>query len=79
MPSTDGDRVCVWQAKSRFGALRRAVDINMVNLPFVIYACFVLHNYCEASKDRVDDNRVIEAIQYARDNQPHNQLSEVTP
>ena len=56
--------------KARFGALRRAMDIDLDDLPFVIYACFVLHKYCEACKDRVDDNSIIEAIQYARDNQP---------
>ena len=59
--------------KARFGALRRAMDMNLDDLPFVIYACFVLHNCCEASKDRVDDNSIIEAIQYARDNQPDTQ------
>ena len=59
--------------KARFGALRRAMDINLADLPYVIYACFVLHNYCEASKDTVDDNRVAEAIQYDRENQPDTQ------
>ncbi|CAM4548298.1 unnamed protein product [Leuciscus chuanchicus] len=59
--------------KARFGALRRAMDINLADLPFVIYACFVLHNYCEASKDTVDDNTVAEAIQYDRENQPDTQ------
>uniref|UniRef100_A0A3Q1EY48 Putative nuclease HARBI1 n=1 Tax=Acanthochromis polyacanthus TaxID=80966 RepID=A0A3Q1EY48_9TELE len=43
--------------KARFGALKRPMDINVHELPFVIYACFVLHNYCEASKDSVDDNQ----------------------
>ena len=33
--------------KARFGCLRRAMDINLGDLPNVIYACFVLHNYCE--------------------------------
>lgn len=32
--------------KARFGALRRAMDINLQELPYVIYACFVLHNFC---------------------------------
>jgi hypothetical protein len=59
--------------KARFGALRRAMDINLTDLPFVIYACFVLHNYCEASKDKVDDNSVAEAIQHHRENQPDTQ------
>lgn len=52
---------------ARFGALRRALDTNLADLPFVIYACFVLHNYCEAIKDTVDS--VAEAIQH-RENQP---------
>lgn len=56
--------------KARFGALRRAMDINLNDLPFVIYACFVLHNFCEASKDTVDENRIAEALQYDRNNQP---------
>ena len=59
--------------KARFGALRRAMDINLADLPFVIYACFELHNYCEASKDKVDDNSVAEAIQHHRENQPDTQ------
>lgn len=33
--------------KARFGALRRAMDINIDELPYVIYACFILHNFCE--------------------------------
>ena len=33
--------------KVRFGCLRRAMDINLCDLPNVIYACFVFHNYCE--------------------------------
>ena len=30
--------------KARFGALKCAMDINIDDLPYVIYACFVLHN-----------------------------------
>ena len=59
--------------KARFGALRRAMDININDLPFVIYACFVLHNYCEATKETMDENRVNEAIQHDKDNQPDTQ------
>ena len=33
--------------KAQFGALKTAMDINMDELPCVVYACFVLHNYCE--------------------------------
>lgn len=32
--------------KARFGALRRATDIDIDELPYVIYVCYVLHNFC---------------------------------
>ena len=33
--------------KARFSILRRPMDINLYDLPNVVYACFVLHNFCE--------------------------------
>ena len=33
--------------KGRLGAYRREMDINLNNLPNIIYASFILHNYCE--------------------------------
>ncbi|KAF3852604.1 hypothetical protein F7725_005959 [Dissostichus mawsoni] len=30
---------------ARFAALRRPMDINLDDLPHVIYSCFVLHNF----------------------------------
>ena len=44
--------------KARFGALRRAMDINLEQLPNVIYACFVLHNFCELNNEKIGDNRL---------------------
>lgn len=44
--------------------------INLDDLPYVIYACFVLHNYCEATNQPLDEQRVIEVIQHERDDQP---------
>ena len=46
------------------------MDINVAELPFVIYACFVLHNFCEANREVIDERRVSAAIQYDRDFQP---------
>lgn len=54
--------------KARFGALKRAMDINMNDLPCVIYSCFVLHNFSEAA----NAGTVTEAIQEERNNQPDN-------
>lgn len=61
--------------KGRFGALCRAMDINLDDLPFVIYACFVLHNYCEMNKEPVDEHKVSAAIHYDRDFQPPKQAN----
>ena len=44
--------------KARFSALRRDMDINLDDLPSVIYACFVLHNFREENKDLVSENKV---------------------
>ena len=42
--------------KARFGALKRTIDINMDDLPYVIYSCFVLHNFCELNNESLGDN-----------------------
>uniref|UniRef100_A0A3Q2VJY0 Putative nuclease HARBI1 n=1 Tax=Haplochromis burtoni TaxID=8153 RepID=A0A3Q2VJY0_HAPBU len=54
-------------------AQEQPMDINLNELPLVIYACFVLHNYCEVNKDMMDENTVTEVIQQDKDNQPATQ------
>ncbi|XP_033985794.1 putative nuclease HARBI1 [Trematomus bernacchii] len=61
--------------KARFAALRRPMDINLDDLPHVIYSCFVLHNFCEASKEAVDDQSVLGTIQGEKDFQPPTQCN----
>lgn len=56
--------------KARFGALKRAIDINIDDLPYVIYSCFVLHNFCEYNNESIGEDRVRTAIHYDRDFQP---------
>ena len=56
--------------KARFGCLRRAMDINLKDLPNVIYACFVLHNYCEVNKESINKEKVRMSIYYNREFQP---------
>lgn len=57
--------------KARFGALRRAMDINITDLPYVIYACFILHNFCEMNSESVSEERVRSAIRYDIHFQPN--------
>ncbi len=56
--------------KARFGALKRAMDINLDELPYVIYACFVLHNFCELNNERIGEDKVATAVDYDRNFQP---------
>ena len=61
--------------KARFLALRRAMDINLEDLPTVIYACLVLHNYCELNKESISEEQVRSALDIERQLQPENQRS----
>lgn len=56
--------------KGRFMMLKRAMDVNMEDLPDVIYACFVLHNFCEMNKESVPTEHVEAVQQYDREYQP---------
>ena len=52
--------------KGRFGALRRDMDINIDDLPHVIYACFVLYNFCEINKEPLAQEYVDSGVKYER-------------
>ena len=56
--------------KARFAALKRAMDINIDDLPYVIYSCFVLHNFCEMNNESLSDECVSSTIEYEREFQP---------
>ena len=56
--------------KARFGALRRAMDINLDELPYVTYACFILHNFCEHNNETITEDKVSAAIDYNGEFQP---------
>ena len=63
--------------KARFSALRRPMDINMDDLPTVIYSCFVLHNFCEQNKELVSDEQVRAAMEDHLGSQPRQQCTTV--
>ena len=48
--------------KARFDALKRAMDINLDDLTHVIYACFVLHNFCELNNEKIGEDKVTAAV-----------------
>ena len=61
--------------KGRFGCLRREMDRNIQNLPYVMHACFLLHNFCEFRKGTVHPNLVEAAKKYDNEFQPTNKSS----
>ena len=61
--------------KGRFGCLRREMDINIEDLPYVIHACFLLHNFCELHKEPAHQNLVEAAKKYDSEFQPTNKSS----
>lgn len=42
--------------KARWSVLTKKVDLKIESVPVVVYACFVLHNYCEMNKSYVDED-----------------------
>ena len=53
--------------KARFGAVKRAMDINLIA---TYHLCFVLHNFCELNNERISEDKVSSAINYEREFQP---------
>ena len=56
--------------KGRFGCLRREMDINLDELPFVIHTCFILHNFCELRKEPINAQLIERAKKYDTEFQP---------
>jgi hypothetical protein len=44
--------------KARWSILTRKMDLKIENIPMVIYACFVLHNFCEKKNSYIDEDLV---------------------
>ena len=46
------------------------MDINIKELPYVINACFVLHNFCEIRKEFLNEKKVEEGLNFEKGFQP---------
>ncbi|XP_028414901.1 putative nuclease HARBI1 [Dendronephthya gigantea] len=53
--------------KARWGCLKGVLDVDLELLPYLIYACFILHNYCEVHHDGVDQAAIDAALRYDRE------------
>ena len=59
--------------KGRFGILRKDIDTDLKTTLNIIYACFILHNFCEMNKKQLLDGIVSTAIHNNRNMQPSTQ------
>ena len=66
----DGDRMCIWPPKGKMWSTEKSNGYYYNELPFVIYACFVLHNYCEEHGEKINEMKLSTAISFERDYQP---------
>ena len=53
------------------------MDINLDDLPIVVYACFVLHNYCEVHKESISDEQIRMAMEHEQVSQPRDQRTTI--
>ena len=51
------------------------MDINLIDLPYVIYACFVLYNFCEVNKEPINEEAVRMSFYYNHEFQPPTQAN----
>ena len=65
--------------KARWAVLTKAIDLKLDDTPTLIYACFVLHNFCELGSHYVDEDAVRSQIEFNRyqHNLPTNNQSSV--
>ena len=61
---------CCYDTLIYLGYLRRVMNINLDQLPAVIYACFVLYNYCVLNNEAINQETVKTSIRYDREFQP---------
>ena len=55
--------------KARWAILKRKMDLKLEILPTVIYACFILHNYCEKNKLYNDEEVVKSQLEILKKNE----------
>lgn len=70
MPGKNGHRVFIWSAESSFWSTKKGYGHKPRYLPYVIYACFILHNFCEHNNETINEDKVSAAIDYDREFQP---------
>ena len=55
--------------KARWAILTRKIDLKLENVPNLIYACSVLHNFCQQRKSYIDEELVKAQIELDKQNE----------
>ena len=71
--SKNGCECAFGRLKGWFGILRKDIDTDLKTTLNIIYACFVLHNFCEMNKEQLLDDIVSTAIHNNNNMQPPTQ------
>ena len=58
-----------WRLKARWAVLTKKIDVKLEKVPMVVYACFVLHNYCEQYSSYINEDIIASQIQHAKANE----------
>ena len=56
--------------KARWQILNTKINLKLENVPQVIHACFVLHNFCSLNGIQIEDDHVQRQIAYDKQMQP---------
>ena len=48
--------------KARWRVLTKKIDLKLEDVPNLIYACFVLHNFCESKNICIDERLIQQQI-----------------
>ena len=57
--------------KARWQILNKRIDMQLTSVPEIVYACFVLHNFCEIQGVNIDDEVVQQQIAHDMATQPN--------
>ena len=55
--------------KARWAVLAKTIDFKLEKAPIVVYACFVLHNYCEQYSSYINEDILTSQIQHGKTNE----------
>ena len=59
--------------KARWSILTRKIDLKLESVPVLVYAFFVLHNYCERNNSYIDESQVRIQLDISKQNEIKNQ------